>query len=101
VNEPVHLLYDGSRYLYIGSEKDNAVYAFDTSGSSYNVTPFITSTAAVPISHTSGLAISNGTFYVGSRKGFSINQYPMTSPTHGSVYVKGLADDPEFLVAGS
>ena len=33
MNQPVHLLFDGSKYLYIGSEKDNAVYRFDTTGS--------------------------------------------------------------------
>jgi hypothetical protein len=30
VHEPVHVLYDGARYLYIGSEKDNAVLVADT-----------------------------------------------------------------------
>jgi hypothetical protein len=97
VNQPVHLLYDGSRYLYIGSEKDNAVYQYDTTGSATTVSPFIQSSKTVPIDHTGGLAIWNGSFYVASRVGMAINQYPLTQPGSGSVYVSGLADNPEFI----
>jgi hypothetical protein len=97
VNQPVHLLYDGSRYLYVGSEKDNAVYQFDTTGHAASVTPFITSSTTVPIDHTSGLAIANGVFYAASRKGLSINQYPLAHPSSGSVFISGLADNPEFI----
>ena len=97
VNQPVHLLFDGSRYLYIGSEKDNAVYRFDTTGSATSVTPFITSSKTAPIDHTSGLAIADGVFYVASRKGLAINQYLLAQPTSGSVFISGLADNPEFI----
>jgi hypothetical protein len=97
VNQPVHLLYDGSRYLYIGSEKDNAVYQYDTTGSVTTVSLFIQSSNTVPIDHTGGLAIWNGSFYVASRVGMAINQYPLTQPESGSVYVSGLADNPEFI----
>jgi hypothetical protein len=104
VNQPVHLLYDGSQYLYIGSEKDNAVYSYDTHTAPDGTTlvPYIVSGGAFPaVNHTSGLAISGSTFYVGSREGMAINQYPMpappAAPTTGSVYVSGLADSPEFI----
>jgi hypothetical protein len=104
VNQPVHLLYDGSRYLYIGSEEDNAVYSYDTYTAPNGTTlvSYVANTTWVPIDHTSGLAISGGNFYVASRKDKSINQYPMpsppTPPTNASVFVSGLADDPEFIL---
>ena len=97
VKQPVHLLYDGSRFLYIGSERDNAVYQYDTIGSATKASLFIQSSKAVPIDHTGGLAISNGFFYVASRVGQAINKYPLTDPTAGSVYASGLADNPEFI----
>jgi hypothetical protein len=98
VNEPVHLLYDGSRYLYIGSEKDNAVYQYDTHEGGTSLDTFICTSTAVPIDHTAGLAIFNGYFYVASRKGMAINQYELASPSTGSVYVSKLADSPEFIL---
>lgn len=97
VNQPVHLLYDGSTYLYIGSEKDNAVYRFDTTGKATSVSPFIQSSTTIPIDHTGGLAIVDGVFYVASRKGMAINQYPLAQPSPGSVFIGGLADNPEFI----
>ena len=97
VNQPVHLLFDGSKYLYIGSEKDNAVYRFDTTGSATTVTPFIASSKTVPIDHTSGLAIADGVFFVGSREGLAINQYSLAEPSSGSVFISGLQDNPEFI----
>lgn len=97
VNQPVHLLYDGSKYLYIGSEKDNAVYQYDTTGSATTVSPFIKSGSTPPIDHTGGLAIVDGSFYVASRVGMAINQYPLAQPASGSVFVSGLADNPEFI----
>lgn len=101
IKQPVHLLYDGSQYLYVGSEQDNAVYQYDTKATGSEPASFITSTTSAPIDHTAGLAISGGTFYVASRKGRSINQYPIASPTQGTVYVSGLADNPEFVLAAS
>jgi hypothetical protein len=97
VSEPVHLLYDGTKYLYIGSEKDNAVYQYDTTGNATTVSPFIKSSTAAPIDHTGGLAIADGSFYVASRKGMAINQYPLAQPDSGRVFVSGLADNPEFI----
>jgi hypothetical protein len=99
VKQPVHLLYDGSRYLYIGSEKDNAVYQYDTTGTASSASKFIESSHTVPIDHTGGLAISNGSFYVASRVGKAINEYPLTDPGAGRVYVSELADHPEFIAA--
>jgi hypothetical protein len=99
VNQPVHLLYDGSKYLYIGSEKDNAVYRFDTTGNATSVTPFIASSKTAPIDHTSGLAIANGVFYLASREGLAINQYSLTDPSSGTVFISGLADNPEFIAS--
>jgi hypothetical protein len=97
VNQPVHLLFDGSKYLYIGSEKDDAVYRFDTTGNATSVTPFIASSKTAPIDHTSGLAIADGVFFVGSREGFAINQYSLAEPSSGSVFISGLQDNPEFI----
>ena len=45
------------------------------------------------------LAIWDGSFYVASRVGMAINQYPLTQPGAGSVYVSGLADKPEFILS--
>jgi hypothetical protein len=98
VHEPVHLLYDGSRYLYIGSEKDNAVYQYDTHEGGTSLDTFICTSTAVRIDHTAGLAIFNGYFYVASRKGMAINQYELATPSTGSVYVSKLADSPEFIL---
>jgi hypothetical protein len=97
VNQPVHVLYDGLRYLYIGSEQDNAVYQYDTTSGGTTVSTFIQSSTTAPIVHTGGLAIVNGVFYVASRVGMAINQYPLSAPGSGSVDVSGLADSPECL----
>jgi hypothetical protein len=85
--------------LYIGSEKDNAVYQCDTTGTATTASKFIQSSQTVPIDHTGGLAISNGNFYVASRVGKAINEYPLTDPGAGRVYVSELADHPEFIAA--
>ncbi len=94
INKPVHLLYDGSQYLYISSEQDNAVYRWDLKNPPVQ---FVSSTAQAPIDHTSGLALTATNLFVGSRKSFSVNTYPLSSPSAGSVYVQGLADNPEFV----
>jgi len=99
VDQPVHLVYDGSQYLYIGSEQDNAVYEYDTTSGGTKVTKFVRHHKDVPIDHTSGLAIANGVLYVASRKGMSINQYPIAQPSSGSVFISGLADNPEFIAS--
>jgi hypothetical protein len=64
---------------------------------------YFVSTGSFPaIDHTSGPAISGNTFYVASRNGMSINQYPMpappTLPSTRSVFVSGPADNPEFIL---
>ncbi|HEY3744149.1 MAG TPA: hypothetical protein VGL53_30095 [Bryobacteraceae bacterium] len=98
VNQAVHLLYDGAKYLYIGSEGDNAVYQWDPAGDSQPV-KFVSSTTTVPINHTSGLAISNAYLFVASRKSFSVNSYQISNPAATAVVlVSGLADDPEFIL---
>ncbi|MGH2396904.1 MAG: hypothetical protein ACRDFW_07930 [bacterium] len=101
VTQPVHLLYDASQYLYIGSEQDNAVYKYDTKATGSKPASFITSTKSAPIDHTAGLALSGGTFYVASRKGMAVNQYSIASPAQGTVFVSCLADNPEFVRAAS
>ena len=96
VNQPVHLLYDGAQYLYIGSEQDNAVYRYDCIKGG-TPSQFVTSSTSVPIDHTSGLALGGGNLYVGSRKGMAVNQYPLSNPAGGSVAVSQLVDNPEFV----
>jgi hypothetical protein len=98
VKTPVHLLYDGVRYLYIGSESENTVYSYDTQSSSNKVVAYIQCTTDVPINHTAGLALSGNNFYVASRCGFAINQYQTNfSPPKGSVLIANLSDNPEFV----
>jgi hypothetical protein len=97
IDQPVHLLYDGTRYLYIGSEAQNAVYRYDTQNGDTPV-EFITSSSAVKIDHTAGLAICGPHIYVASRKSGSVNQYLLTDPSQASVYVNDLSDEPEFLL---
>ena len=97
IDDPVHLLYDGSQYLYIGSEAKNEVYQYDTKNGGQPV-KFVTSTAGAPLDDTSGLAISGEDIFVGSRKGMSVNQYPLSNPSGGSTFVENLPDNPEFLL---
>ena len=97
IDQPVHLLYDGTKYLYIGSEAQNAVYRYDTHSGDAPV-EFITSSTGPKIDHTAGLAISGEYIYVASRKSGSVNQYLLTGPAEASVYVSNLADEPEFLL---
>jgi hypothetical protein len=110
VTDPVHVLYDGARYLYIGSESGNCVYAYDTAQcNSQTLAVVASSTASVPIDATGGLAIATDSssgiqyLYVCSREGKAINQYQLDSsvnpPTtsNASVVQTGLGDDPEFV----
>jgi hypothetical protein len=110
VKEPIHLLYDGRRYLYIGSEKENAVFLFDTQNpgdqtdNHFTPIPFITG-GTPSIDKTAGLALpGDGHFYVASRKGKQILRYkiedttpPTTDPAKVHVLVDNLKDEPEFL----
>jgi hypothetical protein len=108
VKKPVHVLYDGSRYVYIGSSDENAVYVYDATATvPHRPTQLLQSTKDVPIDAVSGLAIvpSDETTYlfVGDRKGRAINRYVLDTsadpPTAsgGTVWLSNLPDRPEFL----
>ena len=92
--QPVHLLYDGARYLYIGSEATNSVYRYDTTGPG---DPELFLDGSGQIDHTAGLAISSTVLFVGSRKGRSVYCYPLADPTSGRSFVTNLPDNPEFM----
>ena len=94
VPQPVHLLYDGARYLYIGSEAKNSVYRYDTTRPG---DPDLFVDGSRQIDHTSGLAISSTALYVASRKGRNVYRYPLADPTSGQSFVTKLPDYPEFL----
>jgi hypothetical protein len=106
VTDPVHVIYDGSRYIYIGSEKNNAVLAYDTTQPSKAPVAVVTSSSSAPIDATAGIAIATdgGTQYmfVCSRKGDAINQYQLNvssyppSVSNASVFASKLGDNPEF-----
>lgn len=97
VAQPVHLLYDGSRYLYIGSESDDAVYRLDTTATDATPTLFVEGKGV--IDKTSGLAIDGTTLYVASRKGRCIFQTDVDAPQPALTAFgpADLGDEPEFL----
>ncbi len=110
IQEPIHLLYDGSRYLYIGSGDGGSVLVYDTQNpgeaSDNQFAPSTYISGGDPaIDQTAGLAFGNdGCFYVASRKGKQILKYPIndtTPPTADagqvSVFLDDLKDNPEFL----
>ena len=111
--DPVHVLYDGSQYLYIGSESGNCVWVWDPAQPTVAPAQIVASTSSVPIDATGGIALApdgNGGqyLYVCSRKGQSINQYQLDTSSHppvasqATVVESGLGDDPEFAgVLGS
>jgi hypothetical protein len=107
LSEPVHLLYDGTRYLYIGDEHDNAVYLYDTVS---RTAPSGLLTGATGLNHTGGMALiktspSSATLLVASRVGQAILSYAVTlgtPPTWDgakSVLLGNLSDLPEFILA--
>jgi DNA-binding beta-propeller fold protein YncE len=111
VSTPVHLMYDGARYLYIGSEKDNAVLVADTRNVSERPQPLVSGNVA-GINRTAGLALvtdDNATgLYVCSRDGYQILTYPLTFSATGAPQWDGqtvgvfvgdqyLPDKPEFI----
>jgi DNA-binding beta-propeller fold protein YncE len=116
VKSPVHLLYDGSRWLYVGSESDNSVIACDTHHVKSAKTVDVI-TGSTGIDHTAGLAIMEGgdgstvTMFVASRKGRQVLAYPLDlssgvptwKPATSEVILdsKVLADYPEFVAVGS
>jgi hypothetical protein len=97
IDAPVHLLYNGSHHIYIGSEEENAVYRYHISDG--KLEEFITGSMGPGINHTAGLAISGEYIYVASRKSNSVNQYCLKDPAkYASTCVSNLADEPEFLL---
>lgn len=102
VTDPVHLFFDGTQYLYIGSGSGNSVMVYDTKAPNY--TPpsiFGTSKPNPAIDATAGLAApGDGFIYVASRKGRQILKYPLTTSTtagQGAVLFDQLPDQPEFI----
>jgi hypothetical protein len=110
VDDPVHLLYDGSRYVYIGCEKNSEIYLLDTQNLAKAPTrlvppPIDTPGLSIP-PDVAGLAIASGKLYVASRKSRFIAQYsletsttPPTLSAPGEIFVGNLPDEPEFVVA--
>lgn len=108
VADPVHVLYDGSRYIYIGSESGECVYAYDTTQPiTQTLAVVVSSSTSASIKRTSGIAIASagGTsyLYVGSRADQAVNQYTLNTtvspPTtsNPSVVLSKLGDDVEFV----
>ncbi len=110
VSAPVHLDYDGSRFLYIGSEDKNAVYLFDTQSKtgSTEVVKLLKSTKHALIEGTAGLALSRerdgkATLFVAGRKSLTIISYALDltknppEASKGKVLLHDLTDEPEFL----
>lgn len=116
VNSPVHLLYDGSRWLYVGSETANAVVACDTHHVKAAKTVKVIR-SDTGIKHTAGLALGNDddggsvTMFVASREGRQVLGYPLSfsggapksARTKPTVVLDSniLADYPEFVRIGS
>ncbi len=97
VPQPVHLLYDGARYLYVGSESTDSVYRLDTTATGAVPGVFVDGTGV--IDKTSGLALDGTTLYVASRKGQSLFTTDVSSaaPTLSPFGPAALGDQPEFL----
>jgi hypothetical protein len=110
VADAVHIMYDGLRYVYIGSEEQKSIYLLDTQNLNDNGLSQLKLPSSPNLTDVCGLAIatdSDSTYlFVGDRKGKQIVQYtldtssdPPTVTGHGSVFVEGLSDDPEFVSA--
>lgn len=102
VPNPIHLVYDGQRYLYIGCGSANDVKVFDTTNLSSLPSSIFGSGGANPaIDATAGIALpGDGHIYVASRKSSQVLQYPLSSPTSagtGAVFFDQLPDQPEFI----
>jgi hypothetical protein len=106
LEQPVHLLYDETHYIYIGDEAKNCVYLYDTI-SQDAPTPLIDGKTG--LDHTAGLALlpvssASATLLVASRKGSSVMAYPITlgtPPKWDGTYkpaLSGLTDLPEFIL---
>ena len=105
VKNPVHLFYDGSRYLYIGSGSGNSVWVWDTSKQiKTNPAEIVGSKQTPAIDATAGIALpGDGNLYVASRKANVLIQYPIDvtqnppAVSNGQVLSPGLKDNPEFV----
>jgi hypothetical protein len=105
VKDPVHLFYDGARYLYIGSGSGNSVWVWDTTQQiNPNPVQILGSNQTPAIDATAGMALpGDGNLYVASRKGNVILQYPIDvtqnppKVSNGQVLSPGLKDNPEFV----
>lgn len=97
VPQPVHLLYDGAQYLYIGSESTDSVYRLDTTAADPVPTVLVDGTGI--IDKTSGLALDGTTLFVASRKGRRLFQADLSSdaPTLTPFGPDSLGDEPEFV----
>lgn len=106
LGEPVHLLYDGTRYVYIGDEAKNCVYLYDTTTQD---APTSLIQGDTGLDRTAGLALvpvdsSSATLLAASRKGNSVLAYPITlgtPPTWDGTskpLLSGLTDLPEFIL---
>ncbi len=97
-----HLLYDGTQYLYVGSES-NGVYRYDTQAGGAPV-PFL-SDPSPAIGAVAGFAFGgDGYFYVADRTGNALNRYPLdfsvfppSCQSEGEPFLTGLGDSPEFI----
>jgi hypothetical protein len=106
VDDPVHLFYDGARYVYIGDGTGNSVWVWDTTQAiSPNPTQIVGSQSPA-IDATGGIALpGDGNLYVASRKGNAILQYPINLSCNPPEISKGttlspkLKDNPEFVGA--
>jgi hypothetical protein len=105
LKQPVHVLYDGTRYVYIGDESEDCVYVYDTTTDAAP-TPLIKKGSG--LDHAAGLAFiaatsSSATLLVASRKSSEVLAYPITfDPTPGwdgtrNTFLQGLTDFPEFV----
>jgi hypothetical protein len=104
--QPVHVLYDGARYVYIGDEDKDCIYLYDTVAEQAPTTLIGGDTG---LDHTAGLALALGqspsaTLLAASRKGNAVLAYPITlgdPPTWNGSYkpfLTGLTDLPEFVL---
>lgn len=105
IKDPVHLFYDGTRYLYIGSGSDNSIWVWDTTQTiKPNPVQIVGPQQTPAINATAGMALpGDGNLYVASRKGNAIIQYPIDASqnppkvSNGQVLSPGLKDNPEFV----
>ena len=114
VSDPDHLVYDGTRYLYIAGEQ-SGIFIYDTTAtatakSTQSADTFLALNDAKPTLHDiAGFAFGgDGYVYVADRKGQAVQKYPVvltsTPPTcnasGGASFISSLPDQPEFIQLG-